>query len=631
MGIVLMLGTVVTAADTPLVKAGTPSEQQLHAPQERESFAFLIFGDRTGGPPEGIKVLADGVTMANRLDVDLVLTVGDLIEGYNEPEQWLPQMHEFKDTMDRLKMPWYPVAGNHDVYARPKKTGGHMDLYQKHFGPLYYSFDYKWTHFIILFSDESLSFRDPTSSQNMSSEQKAWLLQDLKSTQASQVFVFLHHPRWTDEYAGCNWNDVHRLFVEDGRPITVFAGHIHTYRDDGQRENVHYYALATAGGHKTRFQQTASRHHANLVRVRPDRIAVSVLPIGAVLAGNFVLGEEVEMMKTLARGEWLELSGPAAIGLEANLQSSFALTLSNPTDRALHFNLNATASRGWQLQYQPVDRSLDAGEELTVTIQATAPALGEKPPLITVNTKANYTLRSGLFEPIEVQTMVPIDLRVPEDLAEADPENNGVLTLDGSSAVRVNVPEQLDCFTLECWVRGQPPSGRTALVAKTQGSSYGIFWCEESSGDKWPTGYVSTKAGYLSVPAAEAWQWDQWTHVALVFDSQRAAFFVNGQLQSEKTTTARATHNRHPLYIGADPDGAGRPTNFFTGQVDELRLSRVARYAGSFKPRRVFEQDTETIILLHFDRELPGTFLDDSGTAHHGWAVGRPKVERANR
>jgi hypothetical protein len=630
----LLLGphAPVAAQQGPPVNAGKPSDKQLHAPADPgESFDFMIFGDRTGGPPEGIEVLKQGVDMANRMDVDLVMTVGDLVEGYNKPEQWLPQMREFKGVMDGLDMPWYPVAGNHDVYARPQRPGGNMALYSEYFGPLYYSFDYKWAHFIALFSDEALSFGNPPKDQNFSPEQIEWLRKDLAATKARQIYVFLHHPRWTQRYNGCNWYDVHRMFVSDGRPVTVFAGHIHLYRCDGQIDNVRYYTLATTGGHKGRYQQTAALHHVDFVRVRPDRITVAVLPVGSVLADDFVLGREVDAMDELSRGDWCVVDGTLSITLDEGRRSSFTVRLANRADRAMRMSAEVKASYGWTLDWEPIDQELAPGESLTAEVKATAPGLGDAEPHASLHAVAYYPLKSGLIEPITIQQNLPIEARLPADAGAADADNNGVLVLDGSSAVRVEVPEQLAQYTLECWVRGSEPKGSTALVTKTEASAFGIFWCDESEGCKLPTGYVGTRAGYLSLSAKKGWEWGQWTHLALVFDGKKATLYVNGQLQAEETTGATPTHNRHPLYVGADPNGRGKPTRFFTGMIDEVRLSSVARYDTPFRPRPVFERDDHTVFLFHFDRSIGGVFPDDSGTSHHGWASGKPKIERASR
>ena len=94
----------------------------LALPVEDEAFSFVVFGDRTGGPAKGVSILADAVRDVNLLEPDLVMTVGDLIDGYNQSDKWLVQMREFKGIMDRLLCPWFPVAGNHDIYWRGPKS-----------------------------------------------------------------------------------------------------------------------------------------------------------------------------------------------------------------------------------------------------------------------------------------------------------------------------------------------------------------------------------------------------------------------------------------------------------------------------------------------------------------------------
>lgn len=129
-----------TASDAQMFTTRGPS-RILALPEEKEdAFQFVIVGDRTGRPPEGIRVLEQAVRDTNLLDPDLVMTVGDLVNGFNRSEQWLDQMREFRGVMEELNCSWYSVAGNHDVYWDPedpvKPPGQHEPRYEEHFGPL---------------------------------------------------------------------------------------------------------------------------------------------------------------------------------------------------------------------------------------------------------------------------------------------------------------------------------------------------------------------------------------------------------------------------------------------------------------------------------------------------------------
>ena len=132
--------------------------------------------------------------------------------------------------------------------------------------------------------------------------------------------------------------------------------------------------------------------------------------------------------------------------------------------------------------------------------------------------------------------------------------------------------------------------------------------------------------GYLKAHSDVAWPWEEWTHVALSFDGTTLRFFVDGALQEEAEHAGRITANRLPLFIGADPDPRGEPMSFFSGFIDEVRISSVARYLAPFTPDRVHESDEDTVLLFHFDGEEHGLYLDDSDQANHGRRVGEPRL-----
>src|SRR5262249_35503528 len=111
-------------------------------------FQFVVISDRTGGHRE--KVFSRAVEQINLLQPEFVLSVGDLIEGYTtDAEKTAQQWREFQGYTSKLQMPFFYVAGNHDI-ANPYQD----KLWQEKFGRRYYHFVYKDVLFLILCTED---------------------------------------------------------------------------------------------------------------------------------------------------------------------------------------------------------------------------------------------------------------------------------------------------------------------------------------------------------------------------------------------------------------------------------------------------------------------------------------------
>jgi hypothetical protein len=279
----------------PAVNTTRKSEIVLTAPKHDDTFSFVVFADRTTGPQEGLDVLADAIKETNQLRPAFVMNVGDMVQGYCGTERWLSQMHEYKAIMSKLESPWFPTAGNHDIYGgRETDTlpkGQNEINYETHFGPLWYAFEYKNNWFVVLFTDEGFSetgekaFNRPEC-QVMSDEQFNWLKSVLdKAKNADGIYVFQHHPRWFGNRYGNDWDKVHDAFVKAGNVKIVFGGHIHTMTYN-EKDGIRYMTLAATGGNLDRDATIAdgSLHHINVVSVKKGSSpTVAALPVGTTI------------------------------------------------------------------------------------------------------------------------------------------------------------------------------------------------------------------------------------------------------------------------------------------------------------------------------------------------------------
>jgi hypothetical protein len=74
--------------------------------------------------------------------------------------------------------------------------------------------------------------------------------------------------------------------------------------------------------------------------------------------------------------------------------------------------------------------------------------------------------------------------------------------------------------------------------------------------------------------------------------------------------------------MGARRAGSGKPKEFFDGVIDEVRVSKTARYSQDFTPANRCESDKDTIALYHCDEGIGNTLFDSSGNKHHGKIAG---------
>lgn len=613
----------------------------LPLPDEKDAFFFVVFGDRTNGPPEGVRVLAQAVSDVNLLAPDLVMTVGDLVQGYNDTPAWLVEAAEYKATMAKLECPWFPVVGNHDIYWRGRGTppkGEHEADYEAHFGPLWYAFLHKNSWFIALDSDEGdptsgkHSFNDPAG-QRMSPDQFKWLEATLaRAKSAENVFVFLHHPRWLRGNYGDDWDRVHRALVANGNVKAVFAGHIHRMRWDGVKDGIEYLTLATVGGDQDGFSSAGGYlHQYDVVTVRGGKINLASFPVGAVMDPRAITGQTSEEIAKLAQGLLVpRLEGSVGFAPDLSVDGDVDLVITNPTSRPVE--VTATPDSGdsrWRFTPDHVHRVVKAGEVARIAVRLKRPgdALDAyyREPVVALD--VDY-LAENLRVPLRtIEWRLPLDGRTL--VAPARPESERVLALDGRHdclsipSDSVAVPD--GPLTVEGWLDARSFEKRVGFVNKTENSEFGIFL---SNGE--PGFSIHLDGRYVNVAAyKQPLATGAWHHVAGVFDGAEVRLYVDGRLAAKKPGRGKRTQNVLPILIGADVTKEAKPDSFFDGWIDEIRISKTARYVDSFTPARRFEADLDTLLLLHMDGVVGPWTHDASGRGVHAARVGAPELVTA--
>lgn len=617
---------------TPAIFTTREGGRHLPLASDEDVFHFVVFGDRTSGVPAGLPVLEQAVEDTNLLAPDLVMTVGDLVQGYNETEEWLAQMREYRAIMDRLAMRWFPVAGNHDVYWRgdtPPPPGQHESNYEKHFGPLWYSFRHKNAGFIVLYSDEGdpvtneKSFSQPRL-QQMSPAQLAFLDKALAElSDVDHVFVFLHHPRWIQErYAGSNWSEVHRRLVAAGNVSAVFAGHIHFMRYDGVDDGIAYYTLATTGGHLSAdFPDAGYLHHMNVVSVRPSGFQVATIPVGAVIDPKEFTPEFLASVEQARSVRPISQSDDLRLAADGSCKGTVRYKLENTAARkisgTLVFGTAASPNRDWFAQLEHEHFELNPGEHRDFEFSVTRPAgrlANVTVPQISVALDFHADTALVHLPVLEV----PLGLQpTPVPRSYFDDARSGYLQVRGDqSAVHVDATAaQLPDgpMTLEAWVRPADTNGYQAIIAKTQSSEYALF-CDEGV----PQFDIHLGGHYATAKAITLLPTDRWTHLAGVYDGQNVRLFVDGRQVGITQASGSRKSNELPLYIGADPDRAGQPSRPFVGDIDEVCLSADAKYTTDFEPALRPAPAEKTQLLLHLDQSLGPFVLDHSDHAAFG-------------
>lgn len=198
------------------------------------AFKFLMFGDS-----QSINYLAWRSTlhtayMANP-DAAFFINVGDLVDVGQDYKEWNGWFNAGDGVINNI--PVLPVVGNHETYT-PERTYSMPVMYTDQLkvpqnGPeglkgQVYSFDYGNVHFSVL---DSQAGEEREFAPDMLDLQKAWLDNDLKTTDKLWKIVLIHRPLYHNRAVDSD-GDLREAFIpliDKYKVDAVFSGHDHVY------------------------------------------------------------------------------------------------------------------------------------------------------------------------------------------------------------------------------------------------------------------------------------------------------------------------------------------------------------------------------------------------------------------
>ncbi len=149
--------------------------------------------------------------------IDFVLVTGDLTEQGDSH-----MLHEVKNCLSRLRMPYHVCMGNHETTW--SESG--CTAYSRIFGPEFYSFDFNGVRFLLFNTGPLLKM----AYGHVSPSIIEWARSDLESNRDHPAIIVTHYPLTEGDVD--NWYEVTDALRRPGNVRLVIGGHYHALKPD---------------------------------------------------------------------------------------------------------------------------------------------------------------------------------------------------------------------------------------------------------------------------------------------------------------------------------------------------------------------------------------------------------------
>ena len=377
-------------------------------PISPESFDFVVIGDtRSTQPVELPEEFKQAISEFNILKPAFVVDIGDLILG-GDAGGIGPQWDEFERVVGSCRVPFIPGPGNHDI-----SDAGTERIYLERIGHTRFAFDYGNSLFVMLNSEEIGAV------DRLSEEQNTWLQEQLESTGAKNIFLFIHKPYFAADSPAL-WKDT--AAVLEGHPVkVVFGSHWHLYRDCGAKDGIRYVVTGGGGAERRVPESEGGFCHYLLVRVRGEEVGWSVIKPGAILPEDVMTDALLKEIRAMKEALWTE-------PLEAPYGQSFdrdvTVFVRNPFEHAIESALTWNIPDGWSVSPPNKPYAVQPGQ--TAQLRFRIAAAGPEAARFPVPHARTVFEKIGAGKPIEAARRI--------DLIPAIPSMRAVtpVTVDGT-------------------------------------------------------------------------------------------------------------------------------------------------------------------------------------------------------
>jgi hypothetical protein len=201
------------------------------------------------------------------------------------------------------------------------------------------------------------------------------------------------------------------------------------------------------------------------------------------------------------------------------------------------------------------------------------------------------------------------------------PDSNCSLDFDGIDDY-IEVPHDPSLnvastgLTVEAWIHYDALTGplQDCMTAVRKGTTNIVYeyWLHKNLSPADSLFWASSSWAVNNFSIASAGSWLHYAGVA-DFANAESRTYING-VPYETAGASLPASSTEAMRIGIDWDFGCA----MYGLIDEVRISSVPRYTGSFTPDTVFAPDTDTMALYHFDEYGGSTAYDSSGNGNDG-------------